>query len=145
MSPIGLRARRRLLVPGLFLLGLFACGCGGTRHPVAGRVLLNGKPLEGAEGSVVLKPDAVKGNKTKAASYAKLQADGSFTVETDGKPGAPAGWYKVIVTATKPGANPNEDTPLVVPARYATEADTPLSVEVVASPEPDCYDLKLSP
>ena len=74
-----------------------------------------------------------------------LQGDGSFSVQTNGRPGAPPGWYKVIITATEAGANPNEDTRRVINARYATEAATPLAIEVVASPSSDSYDLQLSP
>ena len=65
---------------------------------------------------------------------------GSFRVQ----PGAPPGWYKVILIATEPGANPNEDLRRVVHARYEREATTPLAFEVVANPSPGRYDLQLS-
>ena len=73
-----------------------------------------------------------------------LQRDGSFSVLTNGQPGAPPGWYKVIVIATEPGANPNEDSRRLLNARYETEATTPLAIEVVANPSPGSYDLQLS-
>src|SRR5437016_1113643 len=100
---------------------LLAAGCGGPRHPVAGRVLLEGQPLANVQGAVVLKPDASKGNKRKVLPIGVLNRDGSFSVVTDGKPGAPPGWYKVIVTANEPGANPNEDSPSLLNARYESE------------------------
>jgi hypothetical protein len=145
MSDHGPFAGRRLLVPVTLWLALLAGGCGGTRYPVVGRVLLNGEPLEGLEGGVVLKPDAGKGNKGRVSPIGVLQRDGSFSVLTNGRPGAPAGWYKVILTATESGANPNDDSPLRVNARYMAEAATPLAVEVVARPAPDRYDLQLFP
>jgi hypothetical protein len=126
------------------LAGL-AAGCGGGRHPVEGRVLLKGKPLTGQAGAVVLKPDAGKGNQSAVAPVGVLQRDGTFTVLTDGRPGAPPGWYKVVVIATAPSANPNEDTRRLLHRRYESEATTPLAVEVVADPDPGRYDLQLSP
>lgn len=108
-------------------------------------MLLDGKPLEGKEGVVHFKPDVSKGNASSVSSVGVLQSNGSFSMSTDERPGAPAGWYKVIITATEADANPNDETPRVVPERYEKEATTPLTVEVVANPGPGAYDLKLSP
>jgi hypothetical protein len=139
------RRARRLAFGAVSLLALWTAGCGETRYPVAGRVLVNGQPLKGKVGSVVLKPDASKGNKRSGLSEGVLQRDGNFEVLTNNKPGAPRGWYKVIVTAYEPAANPNEDSRPALNARYATEANTPLEIEVVANPASDQYDLQLSP
>lgn len=142
----GSRAGRHLLVPATLLLALSTGACGGDRLlPVTGRVLINGKPLEGKEGTVVLKPDASKGNKSRVAPFGSLKLDGTFSVLTDGRPGAPAGWYKVVVTAFLPGANPNEESRPMVNARYMTAAATPLAFEVAGNPSPESYDLKLTP
>lgn len=135
---------RRLFVPVLFLLALFAGGCGGARHPVSGRVLLDGKPLEGKEGYVVLKPDATRGNHGRVAPISALKSDGTYSVFTKSLTGAASGWYKVLVNASEPGANPNEDAAPVLNPRYLSEGTTPLAVEVVAQPEPGSYDLQLS-
>lgn len=145
MSGPGLAPARRLLLCGSLLLALLAAGCGGPRYPVAGRVLLQGKPLEGKAGAVMLKPDSDKGNKSAVSPVGVLQGDGTFSVLTNGKPGAPPGWYKVVISATDSGANPNEDAPPLLNACYLTEATTPLVIEVVPSPAADRYDLKLSP
>src|SRR5262245_24964254 len=87
---------RRVLAGVVLASAVAAAGCGGEgpRHPVDGRVLLKGQPLKGKEGQVMLKPDAAKGNKASVASAGALQRDGSFSILTTGKPGAPAGWYK---------------------------------------------------
>src|SRR5262245_39325044 len=110
------RRGRRLFLPTALLL-LLPAGCGGSHYPVDGRVLLKGKPLKGKAGAVVLKPDTSKGNKQSASPVGVLQRDGTFSVVTNGQPGAPLGWYKVVVTATEPAANPNEDTRRVLNAR----------------------------
>jgi hypothetical protein len=141
MSPDCARVRRCVLAGVAVSLAVVAAGCGGSRYPVDGRVLLKGTPLKGKEGAVLLKPDASKGNKSSVSSVGVLQRDGSFSVQ----PGAQTGWYKIIVIATEPGANPNEDSRRVLNARYGTEATTPLAIEVVADPSPGRYDLQLSP
>jgi hypothetical protein len=141
---VSVRARRACVAGAVFSLALLATGCGTSRYPVEGRVLLNGKPLQGKEGAVVLKPDASKGNTSTVTSVGVLQRDGSFSVLTNGQPGAPPGWYKVIVMATEAAANPNEDTRRVANMRYESEEATPLAFEVVANPTEGTYDLQLS-
>jgi hypothetical protein len=145
MSPDCAPVRRCVQAGVVLALAVAAAGCGGSRYPVDGRVLLKGKPLQGKGGAVVLKPDASKGNKGSASSVGLLQRDGSFSVLTNGRPGAQSGWYKVVIIATEPGANPNEDSRRLLNARYQTEATTPLAVEVVANPSPGRYDLQVSP
>lgn len=134
---------RRWVVAGIgLMLVVHVAGCGGSRYPVEGRVLLEGKTLVDKEGAVVLKPDASKGNSSSESSIGVLQRDGSFSIS---EPGARPGWYKVVIIATDPGANPNEDAPRILHARYEKEATTPLAIEVVADPAPGKYDLLLSP
>jgi hypothetical protein len=140
------RVRRWRLACVAFAATIVAAGCGGgPRYPVEGRVLVKGAPLKGKEGHVVLKPDVAKGNTSTAPATGVLDREGSFTVQTNGQPGARAGWYKVIVVATEPGGNPNDDIRRVTHARYESEASTPLAIEVVANPSPGSYDLKLTP
>lgn len=129
----------------VLICAFFALGCGDSRYPVTGRVLVKGKVLAGKTGTVVLKPDTSKGNQNTVPAVGVLQRDGSFDIQTDGRPGARRGWYKVLVIATDPNANPNEDARRVVHPRYVTDAATPLTLEVVANPPPGGYDLQLSP
>lgn len=136
----------RIVIGGIVSLALLATGCGGgVRYPVDGRLLLEGKPLTDAEGAVVLKPDASKGNTASEPSVGVLQRDGRFNILTNGETGAAPGWYKVIIIATEPDANPNEDSPRVLNERYEKDSTTPLSIEVVANPGPNSYDLQLVP
>src|SRR6266851_143305 len=85
-------------------------GCGGPRlEPVTGKVTVNGSPL--TAGLVTFAPDASKGNTTNLAALGKIGEDGSYTLTTDGKSGAPAGWYKVSVSTDIPPTDAGTGTP----------------------------------
>ncbi len=71
---------------------------------------------------------------------------------TNGKVGAPPGWYKVIVTARE-DAEPvhpksaNSHRPVarsLLPGKYGDAETSGLSIEVVENPVAGAYDLKLS-
>jgi hypothetical protein len=143
MQPTRLRSVVRLAAACL-LAGL-AAGCGdgvGKRVPVEGRVLVEGEPLTRAGGTVAFVPDPGKGNRGTFWAVGPIDADGRFTLATRGKAGVPAGWYKVVVKATPPGADDRETQPdpLHHP-RFAAANTTPLSVEVVTAPSAGAYDL----
>jgi len=135
----------------LLTLGSFAlasgCGDAGPRfYPVSGTILLDGKPLTGvAQGSVSFRGDAAKGNQTMHQPTGTITADGKFELVTVGKKGAPLGWYRVVVAAY---ANKLEEGPvtprLLLDAKYYNPETTELSIEVVQSPAPGAYDLKVS-
>ena len=108
------RSGLRLVATACAVAGL--AGCGAECHPVNGRLMFNNQPLTSQEGAVVLKPDASTGNKRAVTPMAVLQRDGSFSVVPNARPGPPAGWYKVIVTATR-AAHPNEDARSLLNAR----------------------------
>ena len=139
----------------LLLFCLLPAGCGsngiGTLHPVKGRVLRNGKPIEVQSGYVVLKPDAEKGNETKYEPSGTIDSNGNFVIYTEQHKGAPPGWYKVVVTATGPIPKPKKGSstsrPIakqVLDGKYGQAKTTPLSIEVVASPSEGAYDLEVS-
>jgi hypothetical protein len=118
-------------------------GCGGLKLvPVSGKVTQPGQPLTGAAVSFV--PDASRGNNARVSCMGRIGADGRYELTTTGVTksetgkGAPPGWYKVTLLTTLPGA-----PEIAVNPRYTDPALTPLSVEVVANPEPGRYDLKL--
>jgi hypothetical protein len=128
---------------------LFACGfltlagCGGPKLvPVSGTVMLDGKPLSHC--GVSFSADTSKGNKGALSSVGRLDARGQYTLRTfgvkasEGGTGAPVGWYKVTLRVG-PG-----DPDLKVNPNYLDPNKTPLSIEVVADPAPDAYDLKLT-
>jgi hypothetical protein len=111
-----------LLVPTALLL--LAAGCGEddlSLAPVRGRVFYKGAPLPG--GSIVFAPDADKGGSGPLAR-GEIQPDGTYTLTTDGRPGAPAGWHRVtIVSVRAPSARATgaefADVPSLLPRKYA--------------------------
>jgi hypothetical protein len=125
-------------------LGLFALlGCGdsvGKCYPVAGKVTFKGILLKDAE--VIFVPDLEKGNKSKVSAFGKTGQDGTFTLTTQGREGAPIGWYKVVVMTVYPGGPAN---PVAIPERYTRPRETDLSLEVVSSPSQDAYEVRLLP
>jgi hypothetical protein len=130
----------------MIVAGVAGCG-GGTKTetflPVAGKVEYKGKPL--ATGVVIFTADADKGNTTPHEPRGKIDADGTFTVMTAGKPGAPPGWYRITVVANKPQdeKNPYAVPASLIPKHYADTSKSGLSAEVVASPPPGAYDFVL--
>lgn len=130
---------RAALCVGLLLA---LSGCGGSSNgllPVEGKITVENKPLP--RGSVAFHPDAKKNSSKKVAS-GDIGADGTYKLYTDGQAGAPPGWYKVtVVSTTVPdSARPNAAKSYVGLA-FTKAEETPLSVEVTASPKAGHYDL----
>jgi hypothetical protein len=122
---------------------LTLAGCGGLKLvPVSGKVTQAGQPLTGAAVSFV--PDASRGNNARLSCMGRIGPDGRYDLMTTGVTrsetgkGAPVGWYKVTLLTTLPGA-----PEITINPRYTDPATTPLSIEVVANPEPGRYDFKL--
>lgn len=136
--------------PAILLIG---CGSDDTEtlYPVNGRVLQGTAPIRVKSGYVLLKPDVEKGNQTQFEPSGQIEADGSFVIYTNQRPGAPPGWYKVVVTATgeperkSPGKGTSRPTAKqLLPPKYGQAKTTPLSIEVVESPAAGAYDLDVS-
>ena len=94
-----------------------------------------------AAGAVNFNPDASKGNTSKFTPSGRIQSGGAYSVNTENKVGAPAGWYKVTIITSLPGSPPG---PVVVNSRYASIDTTPLAVQVAENAPADAYDLKLT-
>jgi hypothetical protein len=128
---------------GVVVLGpLFLSGCGPALYPVHGKVTIDDKPL--TTGSVSLRPDKSKGNNSSAVPIGQIAEDGTYTIETNGKPGAPYGAYKVVVVAGVPTKPSETQSPLslLVNAKYIGEDSTDLEL-TVPSASADGYNLKL--
>ena len=122
--------------------------------PVSSKVTMGKKAL--TEGMITFVPDAAKGNKNKENPTGRIGADGSYTLNTNGRDGAPAGWYKVMITATMPtemkgevkteakavkGVIPLPKSP--VNTKYNKADTSGISVEVTDPPKPGAYDIDL--
>lgn len=136
---------------GIFLaLGLVA-GCGKPAAPVvsvSGKVTVAGKSL--TAGQVTFHPDVgtsppkVKSKTPRGGPSMGEIKDGTYTIYTGGKSGAPLGKYKVTVTAPTMPAPEGKEPVSEIPEKYSNLVDTPLKIEVVADPKPGQYDLTLT-
>ena len=125
------------------LIGNSGCSSGASLQSVSGKVTVDNSPL--TSGSVRFVPDSSRGNKAGVEPVGQIGSDGKYTLYTNGKAGAPAGWYKVTVDATE---QPDSTKPFsgksLVNKKYTRAETTDISVEVVSSAKDGDYDLKLS-
>jgi hypothetical protein len=129
------------------LLAIALVGCddsGGSSKlvPVKGKVTLGDQPL--TRGSVSFRlQDAPEGG-TSPEPYGSIGSDGTYTLFTKQKEGAPIGKYWVIVESTEAPTEGATVTPKsLINPRYADPEAKLLTVEVVEKPEPGQYDLRL--
>jgi hypothetical protein len=125
------------------LVSVSGCGGLGKLHSVSGTITVDGKAVP--EGSQVNfwpeKPLA-----TPATIMGKCDANGKYTMTTNGKSGVPSGKYKVTVTTIIAGGG-QDPSKMVAGAppeagavqraasdKYEGQGTTPLSVEVPAGP-----------
>jgi hypothetical protein len=127
------------------LAGLAGCGPSGseTLLPVEGQVRFDGKVL--TRGTVVLHPDAARGNTTRHEPRGTIEGDGRYKVFTHPHPGAPPGWYKVTVIATEPSdpRNPYSLPRSLIPEKFGKPDSSGLTLEVRRGPPAGAYDLDL--
>src|SRR5262249_22805146 len=124
-------------------VALSAAGCGQEAKlvPVTGHVTLDGAAL--SAGSVLFVPDETKGNNSQVSPRGMIDSQGNYELFSDGKKGAPAGWYKVVVSLTSPGIAPPPKGP-TMDFKFQHPERTDLAIEVVPQPQPGAYDLKLT-
>lgn len=134
---------RAVLSLACFCILTASLGCGSSAKdkliPVAGKVTLGGTPLTG--GQVAFHPDLDKGNKSKGVASGAIGSDGTYTLSTDGKPGAPVGAYKVTISTNFPGMS---GTPVPINAKYNSPNGSGLNREVVPNPTSGAYDLQVT-
>jgi hypothetical protein len=113
--------------------------CGGTKAlpplvRVEGKVTLAGKPLN--EGAVTFVP--ADESLPPPWPEGAIAAGGTYTLQTRGEPGAPAGTYRAII---EPGDDKN--IALSIDPRYCNSKQTPLQIQVSQDPTAGAYDLAL--
>jgi hypothetical protein len=96
---------------------------------VSGTVTFDGKPLDGA--TVTFHPEAKDGKKATG----KTDANGNYTLKTDGAEGAAPGKHRVLISLKRGEKE-------LIPLKYSDRATTPLVVEV--APAVKQYDLNLT-
>ena len=125
----------------LVAAGIALPACSGTsdglpRQPLAGRVLLDGKPL--AHGTILFFPEEVSTKQHETVPSGNTIVNGWFSIPRD--KGPVPGKYKIAVSSEKHVKHPNrtdrEDIPAepqppaqeIIPARF--NANTELEVEI---------------
>jgi hypothetical protein len=132
-----LRSGRLITLFGLIVL-LAVSGCSTQKLvEVSGQATVDGKPL--TKGVIVFAPD--KDNTLKTLPKGEVDEHGKYRLSTAEKEGVPLGWYKVYVAYS---VKSMKGEPIPVHEKYLDAEHTPLSVEVVANPQPGAYDLKFS-
>lgn len=123
----------------------------GTLFAVRGRITLDNEPLTAKSTVVLFKPDESTDNDNPFEPVGTVDGQGNYTMFTEGKEGAPPGWYRVIVTATEArqdrAKRPPNQRPIprsLLPAKYGQAATTDLMIEVVENPAMGAYDLRLA-
>jgi hypothetical protein len=96
-------------------------------------------------GQVSLIPQSTEEGKTVPPSSGQIDSSGNYEIFTGGKPGAPLGKYKVMVTPSMvpmPGAKSMPTTPYNEKYRQANK--TTLEINVTEGAAAGAYDLKLT-
>jgi hypothetical protein len=122
-----------------------------TLAPVVGTVKVQGKPL--TLGWITFYPDEARGNTNARLPLAEITTNGTYELTTNGKPGAPPGFYKVVIAATRdvipvrpPRIQDGKPAPpnWLTHEKYTKSQSTDLLIEVVENPAPGAYDLEVS-
>jgi len=129
----------------LAVLSLCFLGCSGGPDdapetiPVTGTVTLDGAPLSDAR--VTFIPDG-----SGQAASGPTDAEGKFTLKTNGLDGAPAGKYKVSVSSSAPepmpGVDDEESSQSAIPAKYSNADESGFTADVSAGSNDFTFDLK---
>jgi hypothetical protein len=80
--------------------------------------------------------------------FGEIDAEGGYRLSTAGKPGAPPGWYRVMIVAVarSEGSHGKHRRQVSLISRKYTAVETSgLALEVVEDAGPSAYDLKLLP
>jgi hypothetical protein len=124
---------------------LMLAGCSSNTDPrldklvsVKGKVTLNGTPLpDGRVSFYLLDRDP---NTPFPVPSGKIEADGSYKLDTQGRTGAPLGKYRAAVDRGEDRKAWNQVDPI-----YLNRNKSPLEIEVTENKPEGAYDLNLLP
>jgi hypothetical protein len=130
----------------LTLLLIGGCGTDSNLIPVSGKVMNGDQPL--TSGMVTFHPDKTQGNTTEHIPMGQIGEDGTYTLYTAQKVGAPPGWYRLTVVAEEPrtpGSGEDEYAPpkYLVREDYVSVEVSPLTKEVKSGAPAGHYDITL--
>jgi hypothetical protein len=111
-----------------------------TYVPVNGKVTLKNNQCV-TVGTVVFVPD--KDNTLRVMATGKINADGTYELNTEGRSGVPIGSYIACVRAPMRKVGGKDPPPIPFSMKYFDANESPLKIEVVANPAPGAYDLVL--
>src|SRR5439155_21177508 len=123
-------------------------GCGASSGPklvsVVGKVTVDGQPVKA--GGLSFRPDKSKGNTSLHEPAGDIDAEGNYKLFTNGREGAPVGWYRVAVFAGEPVdvGNLSGQARWFANPKYARVETSGLTVEVLEKAAPGAYDFKLT-
>jgi len=161
-DPLLGRCLLRSLAVACLIAAAAGCGSGFKTVPVGGKVLVDGKPLAGADATVLFRPDPSKGNTLNLDFAGSVDEEGNYTLyHGNSNRGAAPGWYKIAVVATeqlevrKPPSTPEEKRRFrpgpsahfrksMIDTKYNLPTSSGIEIEVVENPAPGAYDLKLT-
>jgi hypothetical protein len=126
----------------MVLVAVLGAGCGKPAEslaPVAGKVTVGNEKV--TSGQVTLIPQDGKQHTDPSAGNIE---NGEYTIFTGGKEGAPFGKYKVTVNIPMMPSGTNKPPIMPFDRKFADAQKTPLTIEVVSSPNAGAYDLKLT-
>jgi hypothetical protein len=91
----------------------------------------------------VFHADPGRGNANMEDVKGDIGPDGRYVIYTRDKKGAAPGWYFVTVELARTNPKDPYDYKAMVPEKYLDKAKSGLAFEVVKSPEPGRYDIRL--
>jgi len=143
----GVRTTSILLFVAVLTLLSTSCSSSESLHPVQGKVLHNGNPLPGALVTLHLKSG---GDLKTIPSTGLSKEDGTFTIMTGDKTGAPAGEYVVTIICSEivkpqPGVISTAEPESVdrLKGAYANKDNSKIVVQIKSGPNQlEPFDLK---
>lgn len=129
----------------LLLVGVAGCGPSAADAFVFVEGQVKAPDMALPSGTVILHPDASKGNTTKHEPRGSIEADGHYKIFTHPHAGAPPGWYKVAIIATQASdpKNPYSLPRSLIAEKFSKPDESGITLEVRKDPPPGAYDLHL--